>query len=119
MSYLVSSFVAIVRCVSDDRVHCEEESRIEELFSDEFDDLDFELVLCCFEATHRLAFQRRLAEAAFEEYGRLNIEDFLDAFLDPAEQRDPLFITNTFLMFRNTLESALLPPEEDEDEFNG
>jgi len=118
MSYLVSSFVAIVRCVSDDRVHCEEESRIADLFSDEFDDLDFELVLCCFEATHKMAFQRRLAEATFEEYGRLTIEEFLETYIEPAEQRDPLFITNTFLMFRNALESALLPPEEEEDEFN-
>ena len=118
MSYLVSSFVAIVRCVSDDRVHCEEESKIEDLFSDEFDDLDFELVLCCFEATHKMAFLRQLASATFEEYGRLTIEEFLEAYLEQAEQRDPLFITNTFLMFRNTLESALLPPEEEEDEFN-
>lgn len=118
MSYLVSSFVAIVRAVSDDRVHCEEESRIEDLFSDEFDDLDFELVLCCFEATHRMAFLRQLATAAFEDYSRLTIEEFLDAYLDPTEQRDPLFITNTFLMYRNTLESALLPPEEEEDDFH-
>ena len=115
MSYIVSSFVSIVSCVSDDRVHPEEESRIEELFSEEFDDLDFELVLCAFEATHKMAFSRKLSELTLDDYGHLSIEDFLEEFVDPAEQRDPLFITNTLLMFRTALENALLPPEQEQD----
>lgn len=106
MNYLVSSFVAIVRCITEDRLLCEESTRIDDLFGDDFDDLDFELALCCFEGTHKVAFTKDLSKLTADDYGHLSIEDFLEQFLEQTEQRDPLFVTKRFLMFRDALEDA-------------
>ncbi len=113
MHYLVTSFLSIVRYVSEDRVLCEEVTRIKELFSDEFDDLDFELVLCAFEATHRVAFSDALWKQQPEDYDQLTIEEFLEQFIDPAEQRDPLFVAQRFVMLRETLDNADYDREEE------
>ena len=115
MSYLVSSFASIVRLISEDRVMCEEATRIEEMFGDEFDDLDFELVLCAFEATHKLAFTDKLVEATLNDYGQMSIEDFLDRYLNPREQHDPLFVSKRLIMFRDAMEDAYNAPEEDRE----
>ena len=45
------------------------------------------------------------------------IEEFIDAYVDAREQRDPLFVTKRFLMFQESLTKALTdeaeePPEE-------
>ena len=48
----------------------------------------------------------------------MTIEEFLEAFIDSREQRDPLFVTKRFLMFQESLTKALTdeaegePPEE-------
>ena len=55
MNYYVTSFISIVHFISDDLIQCDATTRIVELFGDEFDDLDFELALCCFESTHKVA----------------------------------------------------------------
>jgi hypothetical protein len=117
MSYYVTSFISIVHFISDDLIQCDATTRIAELFGEEFDDLDFELALCCFEATHKVAFADRLWESDAEEYEEMTIEEFIDAYVDAGEQRDPLFVTKRFLMFQESLTKALTeeseePPDE-------
>ncbi len=118
MNYYVTSFIGILHFISDDLIQCDATTRVAELFGDEFDDLDFELALCCFESTHRVAFIDRLWESDDEEYEELTIEEFIEAYVDPREQRDPLFVTKRFMMFQESLTKALTeeagdqPPEE-------
>jgi hypothetical protein len=107
MSYYVTSFISILHFISDDLIQCDATTRIVELFGDEFDDLDFELALCCFEATHKVAFADRLWETDAEDYEEMTIEEFLEAYVDAREQRDPLFVTKRFLMFQESLTKAL------------
>jgi hypothetical protein len=117
MSYYVTSFISILHFISDDLIQVDSTTRIAEIFGDEFDDLDFELALCCFEATHKVAFADKLWETDAEEYDELTIEEFIEAYVDPREQRDPLFVTKRFLMFQDSLTKALTdeaeePPED-------
>ena len=116
MSYFVDSFISILHFVSDDLVQADATTAVGELFCEEFDDLDFELAICCFEATHKVAFTDKLWEHEPEEYEDLTIEEFLETYVDPEEQRDPLFVTKRFLMFQDSLTKALTeeqgnPPE--------
>ena len=115
--FYVTSFVSILHFISDDLIQCDATTKVAELFCDEFDDLDFELALCCFESTHKIAFQDKLWQIDPEEYEDLTIEDFIETFLDPKEQRDPLFVTKRFLMFQESLTKAFneegQPPEEE------
>jgi broad specificity phosphatase PhoE len=118
MSYYVTSFISIVHFISDDLIQCDATTRVAELFGEEFDDLDFELALCCFESTHKVAFADRLWEVDAEDYEDLTIEEFIDSYVDPREQRDPLFVTKRFLMFQESLTKALTEEAEDPpDEF--
>ena len=117
MSYYVTSFISILHFISDDLIQVDSTTPISEIFGDEFDDLDFDLALCCFEATHKVAFADKLWETDAEEYDELTIEEFIDTYVDPREQRDPLFVTKRFLMFQDSLTKALTdeaeePPEE-------
>ena len=118
MSYYITSFINILHFISDDLIQCDSTTRIAEIFGDEFDDLDFELALCCFEATHKVAFADKLWEADAEDYDEMTIEEFIEAFVDAREQRDPLFVTKRFLMFQESLTKALTeeaegdPPDE-------
>ena len=89
MSYYVTSFISILHFISDDLIQCDATTRIVELFGDEFDDLDFELALCCFEATHKVAFADRLWETDAEDYEEMTIEEFLEAFVDAARAARP------------------------------
>jgi broad specificity phosphatase PhoE len=119
MSYFVTSFISILHFVSEDLVQCDATTTIGELFCDEFDDLDFELALCCFEATHKVAFLDRLWEIDPEDYEDLTIEEFIEQFVNGAEQRDPLFVTKRFLMYQDSLTKALTeersePPPDQE-----
>ena len=118
MSYYVTSFISIVHFISDDLIQCDATTRIAEMFGEEFDDLDFELALCCFESTHKVAFADRLWESDADDYEELTIEEFIDAYVEPQEQRDPLFVTKRFLMFQVSLTKALTEEsEEPPDEF--
>jgi hypothetical protein len=118
VSYFVDSFISILHFVSDDLVQADATTQVGELFCEEFDDLDFELALCCFEATHKVAFCDKLWENDPEEYEDLTIEEFLETFVESKEQRDPLFVTKRFLMFQESLTKALTeeqdgpPPDE-------
>lgn len=119
MSYYVDSFIAILHFISDNLVQVDASTAIGELFCEEFDDVDFELALCCFEATHKVAFVDNLWEVPAEEYEDLTIEEFVEKFVDPKEQRDPLFVTKRFLMYQEALTKALTeegqqPPPGDE-----
>ncbi|HZJ16217.1 MAG TPA: hypothetical protein VFD27_14275 [Chthoniobacteraceae bacterium] len=119
MNYYVTSFISILHFISDDLLQCDATTAVGELFCDEFDDLDFELALCCFEATHKVAFQDRLWEIDPEDYEDLTIEEFIEQFVNSAEQRDPLFVTKRFLMFQDSLTKALTeeqnePPAEED-----
>src|SRR6187431_3007328 len=107
VSYYVDSFIAILHFISDNLVQADASTQIGELFCDEFDDVDFELALCCFEATHKLAFNDELWKIEPEEYEDLSVEEFMERFLDPREQRDPLFVTKRFLMYQEALTKAL------------
>jgi hypothetical protein len=120
MSYLVTSFLSILHFISEDLLQCDANTVIGELFCDEFDDLDFELALSCFEATHKVAFFDRLWECDPGEYEDLSIEQFIETFLDPNEQRDPLFVTKRFLMFQESLTKALTEEAEGQygEDFN-
>jgi hypothetical protein len=117
MHYYVTSFISILHFISDDLIQCDSSTKIAELFCEEFDDLDFELALCCFEATHKVAFTDKLWHIDSEEYEDLSIEEFIETFVEGKEQRDPLFVTKRFLMFQESLTKALTeeqnqPPEE-------
>lgn len=117
VSFYVDSFIAILHFISEDLVQCDATTQIGELFCEEFDDVDFELALCCFEATHKLAFVDDLWQVSPEDYEDVSIEEFIERFLNQNEQNDPLFVTKRFLMFQEALTKALteegpnLPPE--------
>jgi hypothetical protein len=117
--FYVTSFINIVHYISDDLVQCDSSTRIAELYCEEFDDLDFELALCCFEATHQVGFQDKLWQGEPDDYEEMSIEEFIEAYVDSREQRDPLFVTKRFLMFQESLTKALTeesqepPPEEE------
>ena len=117
MNYFVTSFISILHFISDDLIQCDATTRVAELFCDEFDDLDFELALCCFEATHKVAFADRLWESEADDYEELTIEEFIESYVDQREQRDPLFVTKRFMMYQDSLTKALTdeadePPEQ-------
>jgi hypothetical protein len=107
VSYYVDSFIAILHFISDDLVQADASTQVGELFGKEFDDLDFELALCCFESTHKLAFSDVLWKTEPEDYEDLSIEEFLEKYLIREEQRDPLFVTKRFLMYQEALTKAL------------
>jgi hypothetical protein len=117
MNYYITSFISILHFISDDLIQVDSTTKIAEIFCDEFDDLDFELALCCFEATHKVSFADRLWETDPEEYEEMSIEEFIEAYVESQEQRDPLFVTKRFLMFQESLTKALTeeaeePPED-------
>ena len=113
MQYLVSSFSSIIRFISEDQILCEESTRIDDLFNDEFDDLDFEMALCVFEATHRVSFSSELSDIPPDEYGNMTIEEFIEKYVLPEEQRDPQFITKRFLMVREAMEEYYAGEDSD------
>ena|SRR5215204_6196828 len=116
VSYYTDSFIAILHFVSEDLVQADATTQIGELFCEEFDDVDFELALCCFEATHKMAFTDELWKVPAEDYEDMTIEEFIEKFLDSREQQDPLFVTKRFLMFQEALTKALTengqPPDQ-------
>lgn len=118
MHYYVTSFITILHFISDDLIQCDATTKIAEIFSEEFDDLDFELALCCFEATHKVAFQDKLWHIESEEYEDLTVEEFIETFVAGEEQRDPLFVTKRFLMFQESLTKALTEEQNDSSEEN-
>ena len=61
---------------------------------------------------HKVAFADRLWETDAEDYEEMTIEEFLEAFVDAREQRDPLFVTKRFLMFQESLTKALTEEAE-------
>ncbi len=115
-SYYVHSLIEILHYISDDLLQCDAGTKIAELFSDDFDDLDFELALTCFEGTHRLAFKQNVWEEDVEAFEELTIEEFVEECLDPQEQKDPLFVTKRFLFYEKSLADAIReeydPPRE-------
>lgn len=110
--FYVASFIDIIHYLSDSLIQCDANTRIAEIFGDEFDDVDFEMALCCFEATHRVVFRETLQSAPIEQYEDLPIEEFLEKYLDPTEQEEPLFVTKRFRMFEEALTRALLEEGE-------
>ncbi|HEY5891794.1 MAG TPA: hypothetical protein VIT91_01060 [Chthoniobacterales bacterium] len=107
MNYLVHSFIAILIRVSGNTLVCDEQTTIEELFSDDFDSVDFELAKCAFEATHKVLFIEPSDEAESEEYLKYTVEDYIERCIDTTEQTDPMFVTERFLIFQEALEDAL------------
>ena len=106
-SYYVHSLIEILHFISDDLLQCDAGTTISELFSDDFDDLDFELALTCFEGTHRLAFKDHVWKDELESFEEKTIEEFVEEYLDPREQKDPLFVTKRFLFYEKSLAAAL------------
>ena len=106
-SYYVHSLIEILHFISDDLLQCDAGTTISELFNDDFDDLDFELALTCFEGTHRLAFKDHVWKDELESFEEKSIEDFVEEYLDPREQKDPLFVTKRFLFYEKSLAEAL------------
>jgi hypothetical protein len=119
LQFYVTSFVNILHFISDDLIQCDASTKIAELFCEEFDDLDFELALCCFESTHKVAFQDKLWQVDPEDYEDMTVEEFIETYVDAREQRDPLFVTKRFLMFQESLTKALTEEAQDrpEDEY--
>lgn len=113
VNFYVDSFISILHFISDDLVQCDATTQIGELFCEEFDDVDFELALCAFEATHKLGFSDQLWKQQQASYEDLTIEEFMERYLDPREQRDPLFVAKRFLLFQEALTKALT-----EEDFN-
>jgi hypothetical protein len=106
-SYYVHSLIEILHYISDDLLQCDSGTTIAELFSDDFDDLDFELALTCFEGTHRLAFKEHVWKDELASFEEKTIEEFVEEYLDPREQKDPLFVTKRFLFYEKSLAEAL------------
>lgn len=106
-SYYVHSLIEIIHYISDDLLQCDSGTTIAELFSDDFDDLDFELALTCFEGTHRLAFKEHVWKDELASFEEKTIEEFVEEYLDPREQKDPLFVTKRFLFYEKSLAEAL------------
>ena len=115
MNYLVHSFIAILIRVSGNTLVCDEQTTIEDLFSDEFDSLDFELAKCAFEATHKVIFIDPSDAEESEEYIHLTIEDYIEKCVNSGEQSDPLFVTERFLLFQEALEEAYDNEDENFD----
>ncbi len=113
MSYYVTSFINILHFISDDLIQVDSTTRVAEVFGDEFDDLDFELALCCFEATHKVSFAAKLWESEADDYEELTIEEFIEEYVEGGEQRDPLFVTKRFMMYQESLTKALTEEAED------
>jgi hypothetical protein len=111
VTFYVDSFISILHFISDDLVQCDATTQIGELFCEEFDDVDFELALCAFESTHKVGFTDTLWKQEPTSYEDLTIEEFIERYLDPREQTDPLFVTKRFLLFQEALTKALT--EED------
>jgi hypothetical protein len=116
-TYYTSSVVEIIHYVSDALVQCDASTKIAELFGEEFDDVDFEMALCCFEATHRLAFRDDLINTPIDNYEELSLEEFLDTYLDLTEQKDPLFVTKRFRIFEDAITRAIAEEHHGQDEF--
>lgn len=114
-SFYVHSLIQILHFVSDDLVQCDAATTIGELFGDEFDDLDFELALTCFEATHKVGFRESFWEVDMEEYEEMSLEEFIEAYLDPKEQNDPLFVTKRLLFYEKSLSEVLREEYEGPD----
>ena len=106
-SYYISSFIDIIHYLSDSLVQCDASTKIAELFGEEFDDVDFEMAMCCFEATHRVAFKQELVNIPIDQYEERSLEEFLEAYLDLEEQKDPLFVAQRFRMFEDALTRAI------------
>ena len=106
-SFYVHSLIQILHFISDDLVQCDSATTVGELFGDEFDDLDFELALTCFEATHKMAFKDSLWETDMEDYEEKSIEEFIEEYLNPEEQKDPLFVTKRLVFYEKSLSDAL------------
>ena len=116
-SFYTSSFVEIIHYLSEALVQCDSNTKLGELFGDEFDDVDFEMALCCFEATHRVAFKEELQNVPLDQYEELTIEEFLETYLDEKEQPDPMFIVKRFRMFEDALTRALMEEGAGPQEF--
>ena len=106
-SYYVHSLIEILHYISDDLIQCDAGTVIAKLFGDDFDDLDFELALTCFEGTHRLAFKDHVWKDELETFEEKTLEEFVEEYLDPREQKDPLFVTKRFLFYEKSLAEAL------------
>jgi hypothetical protein len=117
MSFYTSSFIDIIHYLSDALVQCDANTKLAELFGEEFDDVDFEMALCCFEGTHRVAFREELQTVPVDQYEDLTIEEFLETYLDPTEQKDPLFVAKRFRMFEEVLTRALVEEEGGQQDF--
>jgi hypothetical protein len=116
-SYYISSFIDIIHYLSDSLVQCDAGTKIAELFGEEFDDVDFEMAMCCFEATHRLAFREELIDIPINHYEDLSLEEFLEAYLNLSEQKDPLFVAQRFRMFEEALTRAIADEQSGGDDF--
>ena len=116
-TYYTSSLVEIIHYVSDALVQCDASTKVAELFGEEFDDVDFEMALCCFEATHRLAFRDDLVQTPIDQYEELSLEEFLDTYLDMTEQKDPLFVTKRFRIFEDAITRAIAEEHGGPEEF--
>ena len=106
-TFYVSALIQILHYISDDLLQCDAGTTVGELFSEEFDDLDFELALTCFEATHKLAWRDNVWKDELDQFSELSIEEFVEKNLDPKEQKDPLFVTKRFLFYEKSLTEAL------------
>lgn len=106
-AFYVSSFIQILHYISDDLLQCDASTTIGELFSDDFDDLDFELALTCFEATHKVALKESFWKSELDAFDEMTIEEFIETQVDQREQKDPLFVTKRFLFYEKSLTDAL------------
>jgi hypothetical protein len=114
-SFYVHSLIQILHFVSDDLVQCDAATTVGELFGDEFDDLDFELALTCFEATHKVGFKDSFWEVEMDDYEEMSLEEFIEEYLDPKEQTDPLFVTKRLLYYEKSLSDVLREEYEGPD----
>lgn len=111
---LIDSFIAILQCVSLDDTLVSPDDPLGVVVSEQYvDDLDFELAVACFEATHRVSLDYH--DLADEDIVNLTIRELITRYLvtEGKEMSDPLFITKRFLMFKEALVDAI---DRDSDE---
>lgn len=113
--HLTDSFVKILSCVSETNKRVAPDTPLKRILSgQDYDSLDFELAVTCFEVTHHVSLDYR--DLTEEEFGELSIRRLIEEHLDTTgqESTDPLFVTKRFLIFKQALIQAIETYYEDE-----
>jgi len=111
---LVDSFIQILQLVSLEDTLITSDMLLSDIVSEEgVDDLDFELAVICFEATHKVVLDYTLGEDQNNDES-LTLSDLIESHLvmNHPDISDSMFIAKRFIYFRDALFSSLRGHEE-------